>query len=668
MRLAASSVAMPGSRQSGRVAVRTSVRVRLVVGEDDGAHRALAVASGAASFLSQRFDRFRHRQVDRVANVRLVDAHAESRGGDQQRLAACLESPLGFRFVLGPSSIFVVGCVCWQRQSFRFAAGVDADLMEGQFGGGVGRRAGLGMPKLSAPGEDGAADVENAARSVDVGAKDNPAASAAGKHVRGDAQRVRDAVIEQAGEDVDLFVPPGRNDRELQLRPVERARPDGRLVAIDRQFALHVAQHRFRRRAGQGQNRRPVAVMRAIAGGDAAEVEIGRPEIVPPLRHAMRFVDRQVGDGPLFDRLLQQIAERLDLQPLRRDEDQPEFAPAELPFPPRPFLGRRVGVDLDRVADAGRVQVFDLVLHQALDRVDHQRQAGREQRRQLIRDRFAGSRRQQADRVLPPQRPLDDGELPFPKRFFPERELEEIDERRFMRQRIGDLSRLRPGIDPVAGLPLRRPQRHRLPRDDAVLAQRVGRVAERRVATDRDVDGQIDGGAGRQRGERFHAHPRPSLAWRELGIGKRGQVLPLDPEPNLPDADRHSVQRAEMAEGGQPVANRQLGAGNLPLDDRQRPDRLVESKRAFHQRPRQRQLRPRRRVRRQHQPRRFAQRRVGGGIARRLDVLERNRVGDDVVGDPALEGTEIVVLAPRADAPHVPAVARKQFIAIAVDG
>ena len=120
------------------------------------------------------------------------------------------------------------------------------------------------------------------------------------------------------------------------------------------------------------------------------QADIFRTEIVPPLRHAMRLVDRKQRDIGLAE---QGEAARRQ-QPLRRDVEQVEIAGEQPPLDFRGFLERQRRVQHRRV-DAGLEQARDLVAHQRDQRRDHDAAAFAQQRRQLIAQRLAAAGRHQ---------------------------------------------------------------------------------------------------------------------------------------------------------------------------------------------------------------------------------------------------------------------------------
>ena len=126
------------------------------------------------------------------------------------------------------------------------------------------------------------------------------------------------------------------------------------------------------------------------AFGDDGKADIFRAEIVPPLRHAMRLVDREQGDVGAAEQA--EAARRH--QPLRRDIEQVEIAGQQPRLDGVGFLIGQRRIQHRRL-DAGLEQAGDLVAHQRDQRRDHDAAALSQQRRQLIAQRLAAAGRHQ---------------------------------------------------------------------------------------------------------------------------------------------------------------------------------------------------------------------------------------------------------------------------------
>ena len=154
------------------------------------------------------------------------------------------------------------------------------------------------------------------------------------------------------------------------------------------------------RRGGRG---RRDDRLRAEPARGIGEPEVVRPEVVAPLRDAVRLVDDEQPDPRLPDPL--QEAGRGEA--LRRHVEQPRAARHGA------LDGRAVGgrvllrVDERHHARRGALERLDLVLHQRDERRDDQRQVGAHQRRQLVAERLARAGGHHDQHVAPGERGLD---------------------------------------------------------------------------------------------------------------------------------------------------------------------------------------------------------------------------------------------------------------------
>ena len=148
--------------------------------------------------------------------------------------------------------------------------------------------------------------------------------------------------------------------RQQQVRAIDTRADD---VEIDVKPAADVADHLFVRGGRQSEHGR-----RAERAYRAADLQIGRPKVVAPLRYAMRLVDHDEFDG-----LVLQFSDEIGIRKaLGRREDELGAT----------VLQRRLGrgllfrvlraIERDRT-DACVVQLVDLVLHQGDQRRDDQR-------------------------------------------------------------------------------------------------------------------------------------------------------------------------------------------------------------------------------------------------------------------------------------------------------
>ena len=140
------------------------------------------------------------------------------------------------------------------------------------------------------------------------------------------------------------------------------------------------------------------------------QTQVVGPEVVPPLGHAVRLVDREQRDLPLLEqRDRGRRAERLGCQVEQVELAGPELGRHHLP------LARILGRVEEAGPNAERPQRVDLVLHQRDERGDHHADAGPGQRRDLVAQRLAATGRHQHQRVAAADDVLDDLALPGPE-------------------------------------------------------------------------------------------------------------------------------------------------------------------------------------------------------------------------------------------------------------
>ena len=128
-----------------------------------------------------------------------------------------------------------------------------------------------------------------------------------------------------------------------------------------------------------------------------AEREVGRPEVVAPLRDAVRLVDRDQRRAATFS---SSAPELVAGERLRRGQDEQRAALRD----PRQ-RGAAIG-DADRAVepdrgDAELLQLRELVLEQREQRRDDDRRLRQEQRRELVAERLAAAGRQHEQHVPP---------------------------------------------------------------------------------------------------------------------------------------------------------------------------------------------------------------------------------------------------------------------------
>ena len=133
------------------------------------------------------------------------------------------------------------------------------------------------------------------------------------------------------------------------------------------------------------------------------ELQVLRAEVVTPLRHAVRFVDREQRELDLVEQRERPLAE----QPLWGHVEQVDPAGTQSRLDVEHLLVRERGVEAGR-PHAGLQQRVDLVAHQRDERRDDHGGAGAHERRDLIAERLAAARRHQHQAVAARDRVLDD--------------------------------------------------------------------------------------------------------------------------------------------------------------------------------------------------------------------------------------------------------------------
>ena len=135
---------------------------------------------------------------------------------------------------------------------------------------------------------------------------------------------------------------------------------------------------------------------RAEPARGVGEAEVVGPEVVPPLRDAVRLVDDEQPDPRLPDPL----EEPGRGEALGRDVEQPQLAPTPRASSAARFARRvLLGVDERDRPGARALERLDLVLHQRDERRDDERQVVAHQRRQLVAERLARAGRHDDEHV-----------------------------------------------------------------------------------------------------------------------------------------------------------------------------------------------------------------------------------------------------------------------------
>lgn len=176
-------------------------------------------------------------------------------------------------------------------------------------------------------------------------------------------------------------------DGKLDVGPVEAKHL--RFDTPAKQPSLDVCPRRLVRRRRHRNDR--------YVGKDATQLRqvfIFAPERRPPLRNAMRLVDGDQADIEPGKR----IQHPLGHQPFRREVEQPRLARRDAA--PCRDIGITVDRGIDRIGgDAGEAQCRDLILHQRHQRRNDNGQPALDQRRNLIAQRFARTRRHDRQHV-----------------------------------------------------------------------------------------------------------------------------------------------------------------------------------------------------------------------------------------------------------------------------
>ena len=150
-----------------------------------------------------------------------------------------------------------------------------------------------------------------------------------------------------------------------------------------------VVLHRGRRRGRERDDRCRTQERQALA-----QHAVLRTEVVPPLRDAVGFVDRDEGREPAG----QQLGEARHLEPLGGDEEE-----VEPPLEVRATRGARRLASPARVdslrGQALRAELGDLVLHQGDEGADDQRRSAARDPGQLVAERLAGAGRHHEEHV-----------------------------------------------------------------------------------------------------------------------------------------------------------------------------------------------------------------------------------------------------------------------------
>ena len=184
-----------------------------------------------------------------------------------------------------------------------------------------------------------------------------------------------------------------RDDGEAEVRAVEARRHHHRVAKP--QAPGDIPRDLWRRGGRRGEDR-----LRPKPAGGVGQTEVVGPEVMPPLRHAVRLVDDEQPDVDVAHRL----EEAGGREALRRDVQQ-----AHLPSRgggDRPAVRGCVLLGVDQRGAGGRdpLQRLHLVLHQRDQRRDDDRQVAAHERRELVAERLPGAGRHDHEHVAAGQR------------------------------------------------------------------------------------------------------------------------------------------------------------------------------------------------------------------------------------------------------------------------
>ena len=330
--------------RQARVAQQAELEVEVgLVPEQDAARQRL-IASGATGFLQVVFERTGRVEVDHQAHVGLVDAHAEGVGrGDHAQLAAD-ERLLHAALLVGVEPAVEMRCV-------------DAGLA--QEGGEL-------LGRLLPCAED--------------------------DHAAGFAERILDQL--QCPRELLL-----RGNRNHLVGEVVARYAAGEDFELDAESLAEMRDDVFDdvrlRRRSEGEHGRHLLV---AATDEARDVEVVGPEVVSPLREAVRLVEHPGGDFAMPQR----VGKRRAAELFGGDEDDAEVAQAQAVEHLLAFERCQESVEEAGAVHAALQQIVDLVLHQRLQgRDDDGERAGAveaRQRRQLVAQGLAAAGRQDRQR------------------------------------------------------------------------------------------------------------------------------------------------------------------------------------------------------------------------------------------------------------------------------
>jgi hypothetical protein len=175
------------------------------------------------------------------------------------------------------------------------------------------------------------------------------------------------------------------------------------LTKVARLFELQVVHHVVaRERVGGGGERDARHPGKALV--QRGQPAVFGPEVVPPLAHAMGFVDGKQAELAALVQRLQQRHEARGGEPLGRGVDQRQLAAQQLALHLGRLFAAEAGIQVGR-GHTGFVQRPDLVVHQRNQgRDDHRHALPRavaHDGRNLVTQRLAAARGHEHQRIAP---------------------------------------------------------------------------------------------------------------------------------------------------------------------------------------------------------------------------------------------------------------------------
>ena len=211
-----------------------------------------------------------------------------------------------------------------------------------------------------------------------------------------------------------ILVPTDLLDVVAQVRPHDARPHDGELTA---ESGRDLRRSGGSRRRGHPEHRRVAERLER-----APDEQVVRPEVVSPHADAVHLVDHDEADA---DRA-QRLDERGVAEPLGCGVEDSRPALGDVADASRRHLLIERRVDERRRGGDLGWQLVDLVLHQGDERREDEGRLGPQHRGELVRERLAGARRHQGERVAALHGGADDLLLSGPKGVEPE----EIPQRR----------------------------------------------------------------------------------------------------------------------------------------------------------------------------------------------------------------------------------------------